>query len=497
MIYPKVLLLIGSLLLAYSINLHAQSTAGALEAYFSTAFKNQRLNGNVLIAENGKIVYERSFGYADIAAKKLHARTSAFHIASITKTFTATAILQLVEKGKLALDDAVAKHLKGFPYPQVTVRHLLSHTSGLPSFEVLFDSVRKVHPDTVFTNADIISGYVASKAPLLYEPLSNYNYNNINYSLLGLIVEKLSGKSLHRYLKEHILQPAGMSQTFFPKIIFYHYTVQEAKNLSMMYRYRYVYSKKMARVDTLPFESKYWYNYNFEGFGEIISTASDLFKYDQALYNNVLLRDSTLQQAFKPAILSNGKVNEAGFGLCWIVAPDSDYGDLVMHGGGVPGLRTFLLRNITKHQTIIVLDNNENEVDGLAMGALMILNKDKPNPPGKSIARAYAQSLLIEGAEKAEKKLQALRRNNQYSLSEDELNSLGYDLLGDNKLSLAVEVFKLNMTLFPNSWNVYDSYGEVLLQVGKKEQAIEMYKRSIELNAQNENGKRVLKELLK
>jgi CubicO group peptidase (beta-lactamase class C family) len=121
MINNKILLLVGSFLLTYSMNLHSQSTAGELERFFSTAYMNQRFNGNVLIAEKGKIVYEKSFGYADVATRRLNSNTSAFHIASITKTFTATAILQLVEKGKLQLDDPVKKHLKDFPYPQITV----------------------------------------------------------------------------------------------------------------------------------------------------------------------------------------------------------------------------------------------------------------------------------------------------------------------------------------------------------------------------------------
>lgn len=168
-----------------------------------------------------------------------------------------------------------------------------------------------------------------------------------------------------------------------------------------------------------------------------------------------------------------------------------------MHGGGVPGLRSFLLRNITKHQTIILIDNNENEVEQLAMDALKILNKERVGVPGKSIARVYARSLLSDGPEKARIILEKLRMQSaDYFLSEDELNSLGYDLLGDNKIPLAVEVFKMNMELFPESWNVYDSYGESLLKIGKKRQAIEMYKKSIELNPENENGKKVLKELL-
>lgn len=497
MIIIRPLLFICSFVLFNSLNLRSQSTVDMLERYFSTAFRNKIFNGNVLIADNGKIVYKKSFGYADVAAKRLNSGTSTFHIASISKTFTATAILQLTEKGKLDIDDPVAKHLKNFPYPQITVRHLLSHSSGLPSFEVLFDSIRNEHPDTMFTNADIIPAYIALHPPLLYAPLSDYNYNNINFAILGLIVEELSGKPLHDYIKEHIFKPAGMADTFFPEIIFFHYTAQEAKNQSMMYRYRHWYSRMPERVDTVPFVAKYWYNYNFEGFGEIISTTSDLLKYDQALYSNVLLQRSTLNAAFTPTILNSGKANDAGFGLCWIIEQDSTFGKLVMHGGGVPGLHTFLLRNINNRQTCILLDNNENDVEQLAMDALKILNKQSVSMPGKSIARIYARSLLSDGPGKARNILEELRkRSSDYTLSEEELNNVGYDLLGDNKIPLAIEVFKMNMELFPKSWNVYDSYGEALLKMEKKEQAIEMYKKSIEINPNNENGKKVLKELL-
>lgn len=113
------------------LNSFAQTNPIGLDNFFSTLSKNHQFNGNVLIAENGKIIYEKSFGYADFSSKKLNTKQTTFPIASITKTFTATAILQLFEKGKLNISDPVTKYLNDFPYPTLTIRHLLSHTSGL------------------------------------------------------------------------------------------------------------------------------------------------------------------------------------------------------------------------------------------------------------------------------------------------------------------------------------------------------------------------------
>ena len=205
----------------------AQNAKDNLNSFFSILAKNHQFNGNALIAENGKVIYEQSFGYSDFSTKKLNNNQSAFPIASITKTFTATAILQLCELGKLNVNDPVIKYLPEFPYPTVTIRHLLSHTSGLQPYDNFFESLRMAHPDTVFTNKDILPRYAALKLPLFYQPGDDGNYDNVNFIFLALIVEKVSGMTLHDYMRKFILQPAGMSHTFFPKVIFYHYTPEE------------------------------------------------------------------------------------------------------------------------------------------------------------------------------------------------------------------------------------------------------------------------------
>jgi len=480
------------------INVQAQSKKDRLEKYFAALHENGQFNGNVLIAEKGKIVYEKSFGHADFEARRLNTNHSTFPIASITKMFTATAILQLKEKGKLQINDPVIKYLQGFPYPAITIKHLLSHTSGLRPYDDFFDSVRLLYPDTVFTNSDILPRYAALKLPLLYEPGEDGNYDNINFIFLALVVEKLTGMPLQDYIKKIVLSPAGMTNTIFPKVSFYNYTLKEKKNLVQTYWFPHLYSETRERTDTISFVSKYWHSYNFKGFGELISTTEDLLKYDQALYNGVLLSRSTLKEAFVPVRLNNGKINPVRNGLGWQVEQDSAFGTLVFHGGGIIGLRSIFLRNITKHQTIIILDNSQNDVDEMQEHALKILNGQAVKQPGQSLAKLYGKVLVNKGMPAASSILDSLHADSvNYSLNEGEFNSLGYDLLSSNKIVEALETFKINTRLFPESWNVYDSYGEALLKIGQKEEAIKMYKQSIKLNPGNKNGRTVLDELLK
>lgn len=478
-----------------------QSKRDHLDNFFSTLSRNQQFNGNVLIAENGKIVYRRSFGYADFSNKKLNTRETTFPIASITKTFTATAILQLFEKGLLKISDPVIKYLPGFPYPTITIQHLLSHTSGLQPYDNIFDSARTLHPDTVFTNKDIINGYATMKLPLFYPPGEACNYDNVNYILLSLIVEKVSRTPYQDYVRENIFRPIGMNHTFFPEKIFYHYSAREKINLACTYWYPHLYSISLEKTDTIQFISKYWNTYNFQGFGEMVSTTEDLLKYDQALYKGKILRFSTLSQVYEPVLLNNkeknkGNNNGNSFGLGWIVETDSTFGKIVRASGGAVGLRASLLRNLTKQQTIILIDNTQKETDDIAKDVLKIINGKTVKPYGKSAAKIFGNTLVTKGLDAALAALEKIRTDDSnYFISENEFNNLGYDFMSNNKKDEAVETFRINTQLFPGSWNVYDSYGEALMKYGRKKEAIEMYKKSVALNPDNQNGKKILEGL--
>lgn len=498
------------LLFAISTNSFSQNKQIALDKYFSMLSKNGRFNGNVLVAEKGKVIYQKSFGYADFGNKRLNTTNSNYAICSITKTFVTTAILQLQDKGKLNVTDYVVKYLPQFPYPNITITHLLSHTSGLRAYDDFFDSLRIAHSDTVFTNADMLPRYAKLKLPLLSEPGEVASYNNINGMFASIIIEKITGLSFANYVTNNILKPAGMTNTIFPKNSFYNWSPEERKNLALLYFYPHSYSVNLVNADTIAYFKKYWHTYNISGEGEIISTTNDLLKYDQALYNGKLVSRKSLNEAYKPVKLNNGENNAYLFGLNWMLLPDSSMGKIVRFSGGAIGIKTHLLRNITKNQTVIIFDNTNNLIDDNAVDAIMILNGKNIKLQGKSLAKLFGVTLLKSGATAARNQLQTLKKDTvNYAVIENEFNELGYDLMGSNsiatlvegftntKLKEAIEVFKINTDLFPQSWNAFDSYGEALVKDGQKDEAIKMYKRSIALNPDNEGGKKVLKETSK
>lgn len=248
----------------------------------------------------------------------------------------------------------------------------------------------------------------------------------------------------------------------------------------------------------------------FVGNGNIITTATDILKFDQELYAGKLIKQSLLKEAFTPNKLNNNQTvqtnlggEKASYGLGWFILTDSSSGKIVGHTGGVPGALSILLRNIDKKQTVILFDNAfDKSLYKSGVNAMNILNNKSISTPKQSLTQVYGSTLVDKGIDVAFIKFQELRDDSShYYLSEEDMNDLGLQLLyeptfnGHNELAL--EVLRQSTLLFPNSFNTYDSYGEALAKVGKKDEAIFMYRKSIILNPDNEGGKKMLEELLK
>jgi CubicO group peptidase (beta-lactamase class C family) len=498
------------LLIVAFLSANAQNKKQSLDRYFSALIANDQFNGNVLVAENGKVIYQRSAGYSDFSTHTPNTKNTLFALASISKTITATAILQLAQAGKLNVDDPVIKYLPQFPYPDITIRHLLSHTSGLPPYNVFFDSVRKQHPEKVFTNKDFLTGLAANKKPLIYRPGDRGNYDNINFIVLALVIEKVSGSDYSGYIQKNILDRAGMHHTLFlPLKAQYAQTVNN--KFAFPHLFPHLYSDSIVRANKVSYISDYWSAYNFTGFSDYVTTVEDLLKYDEAYYNGKLLNSQTEKNAFVPVKQNSGTTNPGNFGLGWEIEVDTSLGKIIYHSGNATGLSCVLLRNISKHQTVIVFDNiHTDNSHSIASNVMKILNGLEVPHPKKSIANIYARTLLHKGSEAASAELEQLKKDTtNYFLSEDEMNNIGYDFMGgpnnpnpyripeEHKDREALEILKLNMELFPGSWNVYDSYGEILLKMGQKDEAARMYRKSIELNPKNEGGKMALEQIAK
>ena len=217
--------------------------------------------------------------------------------------------------------------------------------------------------------------------PLSFPPGERFAYNNTNYLVLALIVEKVSGESYHDYVREHVLDPAGMHDTS-PVLAFADYRVlQEGTDFAGAYWYpHFWYSDELLEPDRIPFYAHYWSTYAFQGFSDYRTTLRDLLRFDQALYDGRLLGESTLEEAFTPAKLNDGTPSPSGYGLGWEIDESEPFGKLVHHSGGMMGFSCDLLRNVTKHQTIVLYVNTlpDNYTFVIDRVALRILNGGAP-----------------------------------------------------------------------------------------------------------------------
>lgn len=479
----------------------AQTKAKEINNYVEQLHSLNLFNGNYIVAENSNIICEKSLGFADFNKKIPLNINSQFPIASISKTFTCIAILQLKQKGKLNLDDFVQKYLPSFPYPTITIRHLLSNTSGLGQYYSLFDSIMLEFPDKVFTNSDIIPAFNKYKTSLSFNPGEKWEYNNVNFCIAALIIEEISGLSYSSYLKQYIFEPAGMMNSIMP-------LDRKLPQRDQVERYTFpnLYSLSLENVKNVPERFKIEGRNNFYGHGGIVSTITDLFKYDQALYNGTFIDKQQLDEAFTATKLKNGKIatlkldeKEVTYGLGWFIYTNEEDGKTIFHDGSITGLTSILVRNISKKQTVIVLENTGTNVVFPGSNVIMgILNNKPYKMPTENFARLYGSTLANEGSKKSNIIFKKYLKNpEKYNLTENEMIRLGYELLRNNKKTEANQTFKTTTQLFPKSWNAFDSYGEALLSDGQNEAAIKAYQTSIEINPENENGRKILQKLLK
>jgi CubicO group peptidase (beta-lactamase class C family) len=305
-------------------------------------------SGVVLIAENGKPVYQKAFGYREFADQIPLQTSDIFELASVSKQFTAMIIMMLKDKGLLNYDDSVSKYLE-IPYKGITIRNLLTHTSGLPDYQAIMDQYWD--KTKVASNPDCIEYLNKYAPPKHFEPGEKYEYSNTGYMLLASIAEKASGKDFIEMCRQWIFKKLEMKSTDIRTL--------EEKKATKNFAIGHVYVEernKYVRADSFPSSNYTIWLGNRKGPGRISSTAEDLLKWDKALYTEKLIRQSTLQEAFTPMKLNDGTISNYGFG--WELRNDPSFGKIVQHNGDNPGYKTQIIRYIGEKKTIILLNNN-------------------------------------------------------------------------------------------------------------------------------------------
>lgn len=306
-------------------------------------------SGVVLVATQGNIRYHRAFGFRDHDKKIPLDTTDIFELASVSKQFTAMVIMMLKEEGKLDYDDSLSNYIPGLPYKGVTIRHLLTHTSGLPDYQAIMD--QHWGKSKVASNQDNIE-YLKQYHPApLFKPGDKYAYSNTGYMLLASVAEKASGKDFIAFCRERIFMPLKMSSTDIR-------TNADKKSIENFARgYRYVEDEgRYVSADSFPeFNYTIWLG-NRKGPGRVSSTSIDLLKWDRALRKQMLVKETSLLEAFTPMKLNSDSLSNYGFG--WEIAPAGKNGKIVFHTGDNPGYKTEIMRFVDSDKTIIVLSNN-------------------------------------------------------------------------------------------------------------------------------------------
>jgi CubicO group peptidase (beta-lactamase class C family) len=296
-------------------------------------------NGSVLIGSNGKVIYERYYGYANRGNEQKLTPENAVQLASISKTFTGTAILYLHQNKFLDINERVQTYLHNFPYPDITVKMLLDHRAGLPDYTKWIPAFRK-DGKTPITNDMMLNMFATYKPHLEFRPNTRFKYSNSNYAILACIAEKVTDMRFPDFMRKYIFDPLGMQHTFI-----------------------------FSAVNPLPASATISYKYNWVkepdmfadgiyGDKNVYSTVEDMYRWDQSFYKHTLLKEETVNMAYTPCSFEKRGIKNYGLGWRMLCYPNGN--QIIYHNGWWHGNNTSFYRFIHENLTIIILGNKYN-----------------------------------------------------------------------------------------------------------------------------------------
>jgi CubicO group peptidase (beta-lactamase class C family) len=306
------------------------------EKFYDSMLDGSGFNGGMIVAKAGNIIFEKYKGFVNIDGIDSITASTSLHIASVSKTFTAMAVIKLQELGKLNIEDSVNHFFPEFNYPGVTVKTLLNHRSGLPNY-LYFMEDAGWNKDSIIENKDVLQWLISKKGIIknIAPPNKKFTYCNTNFALLALIIEKVSGISYPAFMKENIFEPLGMKNTF-------------------------VHFKGDNRIRSKSFDwrgREIQDNFLDDVYGDknIYSTPRDLLKWDRALSDTVFLSAKSMELAYTP--YSNEKPGTKNYGLGWRMNVYGDGKKIIFHNGWWHGNNAAFIRVLKDDATIILISN--------------------------------------------------------------------------------------------------------------------------------------------
>jgi CubicO group peptidase (beta-lactamase class C family) len=344
-----------ALILLLSITCFAQDPiATKVDEYIQSEMRVQQIPGvSLAVIRNGQIVLARGYGWANVEHQVPVKPETIFQSGSMGKQFTATAVMMLIEDGKLELDDKITKFFPDSPesWRNITVRHLLTHTSGMTDYPQDFDFRRDYTEDELFQRAKSI--------PLAFQPGEKWSYSNLGYVMLGILIHKVSGKFYGDFLHERVFKPLEMSTAR---------VISEADIIpNRAAGYRLVNGQVKNQNWVSP-------ALNTTADGALYLTVYDMARWDAALYTEKLLKKSSLEQMWTPVKLNNGQTHPYGFG--WALGSVRGH-RIVEHGGAWQGFKAQISRYVDDKFTVIVFANQARANQSkLAHGVAALFNSE-------------------------------------------------------------------------------------------------------------------------
>lgn len=387
------------LIVLFACQGNKDNRAEAVDRFVSSQAKYFRFNGSVLVAEKGKVIYQKHFGVSNYDNSRSLDDNTLYELASVSKQFTASAILLLKQEGKLALADTLRKFFPELSYSGITVHHLLTHTSGLPDYESTMTG--KWNESKVAFNPDMIKFLAAEKPPIHFMPGKRWEYSNTGYALLASIVEKVSGQSFKDFVAVNFFQPLNMTRSRV-------YNTRRSGETIDNYAYGYVWSDSLQKFmlpDSMAgLKFVYWLD-GIQGDGVINSTVSDLLKWDRAMAGHTILSEASIhEQTAHQALVDSTSQYYYGYG---VMVGANQFGEFITHSGGWPGYSTNLSRYVDRDFTIIVLSNNQSASPAISGSIAHILFDDpvldayehKPGSVDTSALNSFTGKFKIKGVE--------------------------------------------------------------------------------------------------
>lgn len=416
-------------------------------------------NGNVLVADHGKIIYKAAIGYADAHKTIKLTDQYRFHIGSIAKEFNAVGIMMLEEQGKLSLDDKVSKYLPQLPAwaGKISIINLLQYTSGLP--DVKWKTVK----DDAGNMADLMK--IDS---LDFEPGKKYAYNNNNVFLQRRIIEKITGQSFKQFVEDHELKPTGMNTAIVDPD-------ENDKLVAQSYN-------NDGKPDGLVYPISGW----------TAVTLDDFYAWANAIAKFKLISPVATREIING--VTPGRQSGLGGG-----SMEGDKMTEHIHDGTSLNYQALLVCKVAKGVTIILMTNNKQ-------GNLYFIEKSieaiLENKPYAQVKKSFLDEFNVKLNSMSGEQIISFyndlksKHASEYSFDDENvLNETGYYLMGQKRLVDAITIFQYNTKLFPKSGNVFDSLGEAYYNQGNKSLALLNYKKSLQLDPANDNAKKFITEL--